>query len=126
MANNQLKNTYREVLEKTAEASPNMLIKDFEPSPHHILVEKLPADERKKGIIIPEAAREPKSEGFVVRINPKDEGGLYALGDLVLFAQSSGTDVVLEDKPFLILQYHDEVEGEILGRWPKETLATEK
>ena len=66
------------------------------------------------GIYVPETAKEKPQEGKVVAAGQgrKDEDGkLIAMevkvGDRVLYAKYSGTEVKLEDKKYLILKESD-------------------
>jgi chaperonin GroES len=66
------------------------------------------------GIYVPETAKEKPQEGKVVAAGvgrKDDDGKLIAmevkLGDRVLYAKYSGTEVKLEDKKYLILKESD-------------------
>jgi chaperonin GroES len=66
------------------------------------------------GIYVPETAKEKPQEGKVVAAGvgrKDDEGKLIAMevkvGDRVLYAKYTGTEVKLEDKKYLILRESD-------------------
>jgi chaperonin GroES len=66
------------------------------------------------GIYVPETAKEKPQEGKVIALGPgrKDDDGQripmdVAMGDRVLYAKYSGTEVKLEDKKVLILKESD-------------------
>jgi len=66
------------------------------------------------GIYVPETAKEKPQKGTVMAAGPgrKDEDGEripmdVAVGDQVLYARYSGTEVKLEDKKYLILKESD-------------------
>ena len=88
-----------------------------------LLVERLPAEEKTKGgIIIPEAAKDPPLEGYVVA---RGEGRLcpdgrviplrIAVGDRVLFGRYSGTEVEMGGKAYRMLR-----EDDVIGWYSKE------
>jgi chaperonin GroES len=66
------------------------------------------------GIYVPETAKEKPQEGKVIAAGPgrRDDDGKripmdVAVGDRVLYAKYSGTEVKLEDKKYLILKESD-------------------
>ena len=66
------------------------------------------------GIYVPETAKEKPQEGKVIVAGPgrKDDDGKripmdVAVGDRVLYARYSGTEVKLEDKKYLIIKESD-------------------
>lgn len=78
----------------------------------------LEADEREEttrsGIVLPDTAKEKPQEGRVVAAGPGrrlDSGDLVALevkvGDKVLYAKYSGTEVKLDGKEYLIVREAD-------------------
>ena len=83
-----------------------------------ILVEILEAEEKTKGgIILPDTAKEEKSEGKVVSVGGGrflDTGKVQPLevkkGDRVLFGKYSGEDVLIDGKKHKVLK-----EGEVLA-----------
>jgi len=96
---------------------------NLEPLSDRILVKQVEKEEEaiQGGIIIPDANREKPLEGRVVAVGPGrilDNGTLLPMtlkyGELVLFGKYSGTEVVLDDKTYLILR-----EEEVLGRMVK-------
>jgi len=83
-----------------------------------VLIEPLEQEEMTAGgIILPETAKEKPQEGKVLAIGPgerDDQGKRIALdvkvGDRVLFAKYSGTEVKMDGKKLLILR-----ESDVLG-----------
>ena len=90
----------------------------FKPLGGRVLVEPLEQEEMTAGgIILPETAKEKPQEGKVLAIGPgerDDQGNRIALdvkvGDRVLFAKYSGTEVKMDGKKLLIQR-----EGDVLG-----------
>ncbi len=83
-----------------------------------ILVKRLEGEEKSKGgIIIPDSAKEKPMEGLVVAVGTgklNDEGKVIPLvvkvGDKILFAKYSGTEIKIEGDDHLVI-----TEEEILG-----------
>ncbi|MCX5866139.1 MAG: co-chaperone GroES [Proteobacteria bacterium] len=83
-----------------------------------ILVKRLAEEEKSKGgIIIPDTAKEKPMEGLVVAVGSgklNDEGKVIPMvvkvGDRILFAKYSGTEVKIEGDDHLVI-----TEEEILG-----------
>jgi len=83
-----------------------------------ILVKRLEEEEKSKGgIIIPDSAKEKPMEGLVVAVGTgklNDEGKVIPMvvkvGDRILFAKYSGTEVKIEGDDHLVI-----TEEEILG-----------
>jgi len=83
-----------------------------------VLVKRIEEKEQKrKGIIIPETAREKPMEGKVVAVGSgriDEHGKRHALvvkvGDRVLFGKYAGTEIKLDDVEHVILK-----EDEVLG-----------
>ncbi len=90
----------------------------FKPLGGRVLIEPLEQEEMTAGgIILPETAKEKPQEGKVLAIGPgerDDTGKRLAMdvkvGDKVLFAKYSGTEVKMNGKKLLILR-----ESDILG-----------
>ncbi|HEY2980760.1 MAG TPA: co-chaperone GroES [Anaerolineales bacterium] len=90
----------------------------FKPLGGRVLVEPIEQDEMTPGgIILPETAKEKPQEGKILAVGPgdrDDEGKRIPLdvkvGDKVLFAKYSGTEVKMDGKKLLILR-----ESDILG-----------
>jgi len=80
-----------------------------------ILVEVLEAKERTKGgIVLPDTAKEKPQEAKIVACGKgkiSDEGKVIPLevkvGDKILFAKYTGTEIILDDKEYLILKEED-------------------
>jgi chaperonin GroES len=66
------------------------------------------------GIVLPETAKEKPQQGKILAIGPgdRDEGGKrivmdVAVGDKVLYAKYSGTEIKVDGKKLLILRESD-------------------
>ena len=90
----------------------------FRPLLDRVLLKRVEEDKKTSGgIIIPDTAKEKPSQGQVVAVGPggRDEDGKVVqmsvkVGDRVLFAKWSGTEVKVDGEDFLIVK-----ESEILG-----------
>jgi chaperonin GroES len=90
----------------------------FRPLHDRVVVRRVTADEKTAGgIIIPDTAQEKPQEGEVIAIGPggRDEAGKLIpidlkVGDHVLFAKWSGSEVKIDGKELLIMK-----ESDILG-----------
>lgn len=90
----------------------------FKPLGARVLIEPLEQEEiTAGGIVLPETAKEKPQQGKILAAGPgdrNDEGERIPLdvkvGDVVLFAKYSGTEVKMEGKKLLILR-----ESDILG-----------
>ena len=80
---------------------------NFEPLGKRVLVER--EEELKttaSGIIIPDnASKEKPSQGKVVAVSKEDEN--LSVGDKVVFAKYSGSEITLDDKKYLVLNTED-------------------
>ena len=80
---------------------------NFEPLGKRVLVER--EEELKttaSGIIIPDnASKEKPSQGKVVAVSKEAEG--LSVGDTVVFAKYSGSEITLNDKKYLVLNGED-------------------
>jgi chaperonin GroES len=80
-----------------------------------VIVEPIEQDEKTaSGIYLPETAKEKPQEGKIVAAGPgdRDEDGKrvpmdVSVGDKVLFAKYSGTEVKIDGKKLLILRESD-------------------
>lgn len=117
--------TLEKAIDTSIAVKENLTVGDFVPHPHHLVVEPLPPDTMVGSLIIPETHRKKQAMGWVRAIAPVDEGGLYEVGDLVLFANSAGQAVSFDGREHVVLQYHTQEESEIIGRWPKKLFDTE-
>jgi chaperonin GroES len=87
----------------------------FKPLGGRVLVEPVEQEELTAGgIILPETAKEKPQQGKVLAAGPgdrNDKGDRVALdvkvGDIVLFAKYSGTEVKMEGKKLLIMRESD-------------------
>ena len=87
----------------------------FRPLHDRILVKRIEAEEKTPGgIIIPDTAKEKPIEGEVLAVGPgaRDETGTVQpldirVGDRVLFAKWSGTEVIIEGEDRLIMKESD-------------------
>ncbi len=85
------------------------------PLADRILVKALEAEERTKGgIVLPDTAKERPQEGKVIAVGKGkvlENGSVRPLeikvGDKILFARYSGTEIKLEDEEYLILREDD-------------------
>ncbi len=82
---------------------------NFQPLGNRVLVERIDEPEKTpSGIIIPDNAKEKPLEGNVLAIGPEvEEEGHIKVGDRVVFAKYSGTDITLNGQEYLILQTDD-------------------
>ncbi len=95
-----------------------MAISRSNPFGSRVLIEPVEQEEMTaSGIILPETAKEKPQQGKVLAAGPGDrneKGERIAMdvkvGDVVLFAKYSGTEVKMEGKKLLILR-----ESDILG-----------
>lgn len=80
---------------------------NFEPLGKRVLVER--EEELKttaSGIIIPDnASKEKPSQGKVVAVSKEAEN--LSVGDKVVFAKYSGSEITLDDKKYLVLNTED-------------------
>jgi len=84
---------------------------NFQPLANRVLVEREEeVTTTASGIIIPDNAKEKPLQGKVLAVGPdaKDEG--ISEGDTVVFAKYGGTEIILDDKEYLILG-SDEILG---------------
>jgi chaperonin GroES len=86
------------------------------PLADRVIVEPLDQEEKTaSGILLPETAKEKPQEGVIVAIGPGkwDEDGKkrvemeVALGDKVVFAKYSGSEIKVDDKKYLIMGEKD-------------------
>jgi chaperonin GroES len=86
------------------------------PLADRVLVEPLEQEEKTaSGILLPETAKEKPQEGLIVAIGPGrlDEDGKkriemeVKLGDKVIFAKYSGSEIKLADKKYLLMSEKD-------------------
>jgi chaperonin GroES len=90
----------------------------FKPLGGRVLIDPIEQEEMTAGgIILPETAKEKPQEGKVLAVGPgeRDEDGKripldLKVGDKVLFAKYSGTEVKMDGKKLLILR-----ESDVLG-----------
>ncbi|MCI6988295.1 MAG: co-chaperone GroES [Campylobacter sp.] len=80
---------------------------NFQPLGKRVLVER--EEETKttaSGIIIPDnASKEKPSSGKIVAVSKECEG--VSVGDIVVFAKYSGSEIGLDDKKYLVLNLED-------------------
>ena len=87
----------------------------FRPLHDRVVVKRIEAEAKSAGgIIIPDTAQEKPSQGEVVAIGPggRDEAGKLIpidlrVGDRVLFAKWSGTEVKLDGEDLMIMKESD-------------------
>jgi len=82
----------------------------LKPLADRVLIEPIPAEEKKaSGIIIPDAAKEKPLKGIVVAVGngKKDEPMTVKEGETVLYGQYSGTEIKIEGTTYLIMKEAD-------------------
>jgi len=87
----------------------------FKPLGGRVLVEPIEQEEMTAGgIILPETAKEKPQEGMILAVGPgeRDEEGKriamdVKVGDKILFAKYSGTEIKMDGKKMLILRESD-------------------
>jgi chaperonin GroES len=71
-----------------------------------VLVEQIAAETKTaSGIIIPDSAKEKPLQAKVIA--KSDEVTNLKIGDTIIFAKFSGTEILIENKNFLILELSD-------------------
>lgn len=92
----------------------------IKPLGDRLIVKPIERETMKGGIIIPDTAKEKPMEGEVLAAGPgklDDKGNRMPMdvkkGDKVLYGKYSGTEIKLDDEPYLII-HQDEILG-ILG-----------
>ncbi len=93
----------------------------LKPIADNILVERLGAEEKKGGIIIPDSAKEKPRQGKVVAVGrgkTDEKGKLIRMnvkkGDKIIFSSYAGTEVEIDRKEYVIMR-EDDVLGIIEG-----------
>jgi len=87
----------------------------LKPLGNRVVVEPIEQEEvTAGGIVLPETAKEKPQKGNVLSVGPgeRDDNGKYipmdvAVGDVVLFAKYSGTEIKVDNKKLLILRESD-------------------
>lgn len=93
-----------------ATASANKL--QLKPLADRVVLKKLDAEDKTSGgIVLPDTAKEKPQQGEILAVGPgrvDDKGTRFALevkvGDKVLFAKYSGTEVKIEGVEYVILE----------------------
>jgi chaperonin GroES len=88
---------------------------NFRPLHDRVVVQRIDAEEKTKGgIIIPDSAKEKPQEGEILAVGPgrRDEAGKLIepdvkVGDRVLFAKWSGTEVKIDGEELVIMKESD-------------------
>ncbi len=89
---------------------------NLRPLADRVLIEPLDQEEKTaSGILLPETAKEKPQEGVIVAIGPGkwDEDGEkrmemeVKLGDKVIFAKYSGSEIKIGDKKYLLMSEKD-------------------
>lgn len=88
---------------------------NLKPLGNRVVVEPIEQEEvTAGGIVLPETAKEKPQQGVILAIGPgaRDENGDriamdVAVGDKVLYAKYSGTEIKVEGKKLLILREDD-------------------
>jgi chaperonin GroES len=87
----------------------------LKPLGNRVVVEPIEQEEvTAGGIVLPETAKEKPQKGNVLSVGPgeRDDNGKYipmdiSVGDVVLFAKYSGTEIKIDGKKVLILRDSD-------------------
>jgi chaperonin GroES len=86
----------------------------LKPIGDNILVERLEAEQKKKGIIIPDSAKEKPKQGRVIAVGKgktDKDGKLIPLnvkkGDRIIFSSYAGTELEVEGKEYVIMGEED-------------------
>ena len=87
----------------------------LKPLGNRVVVEPIEQEEvTAGGIVLPETAKEKPQKGNVLSVGPgeRDDKGKYIsldveVGDVVLFAKYSGTEIKIDGKKLLILRESD-------------------
>jgi chaperonin GroES len=89
---------------------------NLRPLADRVIVEPLEQEEKTaSGLLLPETAKERPQEGLIVAVGPGrwDEDGAkrvameVAVGDKIVFAKYSGSEIKLDDKKYLIMSEKD-------------------
>jgi len=79
---------------------------NFKPLGDRLLVERVEeANTTASGIIIPDNAKEKPSRGKVLAVGSDVEE--VKKGDIVVFGKYAGTDLILDDNEYLVLEVSD-------------------
>ena len=79
---------------------------NFKPLGDRLLVERVEeANTTASGIIIPDNAKEKPSRGKVLAVGSDVEE--VKEGDIVVFGKYAGTDLILDDNEYLVLEVSD-------------------
>lgn len=126
MANNgqkinpEIQQAFGPLVNHQSVAEDSLKLADFVPARRCLLVEPLPRDATTKGgLVIPEQAQTDKSVGIVRSVNPAD-GEEYRPGDLIYFRFGAGQQIRIEGREVVVLQYFQDMFGDILGHWPAD------
>jgi len=82
---------------------------NIEPLGDRVLVKVLEQESQTpSGIILPETAREKPQQGLVVAVSQDEEAEIAVeVGDKVLFAKYTGTEIKVDDTPHLLVESSD-------------------
>ena len=84
---------------------------NFQPLANRVLIEREEeVTTTASGIIIPDNAKEKPLQGKVLAVGPDAKEEAINEGDTVVFAKYGGSEIVLDDKEYLILN-SDEILG---------------
>ena len=75
----------------------------IKPLGDRVLVQALSSEKSKGGIIIPDTVQEKPQEGKIIAVGP----GRVEKGDKVLFGKYAGTEIMVDNKEYLILRESD-------------------
>lgn len=83
----------------------------FKPSEDRVLIEADPGtDKTSGGIFIPDSSREKPQKGIVRAFGP--EVTTMKVDDKVLFGKYAGTEIIIDNEPFLIMR-----KGDVFGTY---------
>jgi chaperonin GroES len=105
---------WKSILKSNSQQEAFMAL-DLKPLGNRLVVEPIEMEDvTAGGIVLPETAKEKPQKGNVLAVGPgdRDEAGKriamdVTVGDVVLFAKYSGTEIKLDGKKLLILRESD-------------------
>lgn len=82
----------------------------IKPLADRVVIEPLPAETTTaSGLILPDSAQEKQQKGTVVAVGKgtKENPVTLKAGDVVLYGKFAGTEIVLNEKEYLIMREND-------------------
>ena len=82
---------------------------NIKPLADRVLVLPAPAEEKVRGIIIPDTAKEKPQRGRIIAVGQgtKDETMVLKENDIVLYGKYAGTELEYEGEKYLIMRQSD-------------------